>query len=90
MIDPKFFNMVSQFAHALLGSTLVFGTLLLAPHYLPVVYAMFLTGTAVKEFWYDYRYEDAATRGSSLLDFACYQGGAVGAYLIYLIVPLPA
>jgi hypothetical protein len=28
-----------------------------------------------KEFWFDYKYEDAATRGSSPLDFAMYQVG---------------
>jgi hypothetical protein len=37
-----------------------------------------------KEFWFDYKYEDAATRGSSVLDFAMYQvGAAVGAAVIY-------
>lgn len=35
----------------------------------------------VKEFWYDYRYEDAKTRGSSLLDFTVYVSGVALAYL---------
>lgn len=30
---------------------------------------------AIKEFWYDEVYEDAATRGSSLLDFSMYALG---------------
>lgn len=28
-----------------------------------------------KEFWFDYKYEDAAQRGSSPLDFSMYQVG---------------
>jgi hypothetical protein len=38
-----------------------------------------------KEFWFDYKYEDAVTRGSSPLDFALYQiGFVVGCLVIYL------
>jgi hypothetical protein len=35
-----------------------------------------------KEFWFDYRYEDAATRGSSPLDFSMYQVGLAFAALV--------
>lgn len=35
-----------------------------------------------KEFWFDYRFEDAATRGSSPLDFAMYQVGLAIAALV--------
>jgi hypothetical protein len=37
---------------------------------------------AAKEFWYDYKYEDAKTRGSSLLDFSMYCVGVALAYLV--------
>lgn len=32
---------------------------------------------AFKEFWWDYHYEDVATRGSSLLDFSMYCVGII-------------
>lgn len=35
-----------------------------------------------KEFWFDYKYEDAATRGSSPLDFAMYNVGMLLALLV--------
>jgi hypothetical protein len=35
-----------------------------------------------KEFWFDYRYEDAATRGSSPLDFSMYNLGLLLAMLV--------
>lgn len=37
---------------------------------------------ALKEFWYDFKYEDAATRGSSLLDFSMYMAGLVLGFFI--------
>ena len=41
-----------------------------------------LGAAAFKEFWWDYQYEDAATRGSSLLDFSMYAAGiALGFFL---------
>lgn len=36
---------------------------------------------APKEFWFDYKYENAATRGSSPLDFSMYQVGMLLALL---------
>lgn len=86
MIDPKFFNFVSQMSHAFLGSTIVLGTLLLWPTHLTAVLVAYALITALKEFWYDYHYEDAITRGSSLLDFVCYQAGAYGALLLWFLL----
>lgn len=41
-----------------------------------------IPAAALKEFWWDYAYEDAATRGSSLLDFSMYLAGlAVGWFI---------
>ena len=37
---------------------------------------------AVKEFWWDENYEDAATRGSNLEDWSYYVAGAAVALLI--------
>lgn len=41
-----------------------------------------VAAAAVKEFWYDYQYEDAATRGSSLLDFSMYMCGIVVGFFL--------
>lgn len=35
-----------------------------------------------KEWWFDFRYENAATRGSSLLDFIMYEVGLALAMLV--------
>ncbi len=82
MIDPKFFNFVSQMAHLLLGSTIVLASVLFVPKDLYLIWVIFTLATAWKEFYYDYHWEDAATRGSSLLDFACYNAGAALTYLV--------
>lgn len=37
--------------------------------------AVGIPAAALKEFWYDEKYEDPATRGSSLLDFSMYMVG---------------
>ncbi len=38
-----------------------------------------------KEFWFDYKYENATQRGSSPLDFSMYQVGLGLAYLMTLL-----
>jgi len=40
-----------------------------------IVTVVGVAAAAIKEFWWDYKYEDAATRGSSLLDFSMYMIG---------------
>ena len=85
-INPSFFNFVSQMSHILCGSTIVFGTLLLFNlHVLIFVLSVYVIVTGVKEFWYDYHYEDAVTRGSSLLDFVMYQTGAFVALGLFIL-----
>lgn len=45
----------------------------------------FLAGVpaaAFKEFYWDYHYEDAVTRGSSLLDFSMYMAGLVVGFFL--------
>ena len=74
-IDPNFFSEVAQNAHMLAGSTVAFCTLALYPLALWYVIAAFAAVTAVKEFWYDQKYENAATRGSNLNDWVHYQIG---------------
>lgn len=41
-----------------------------------------VAAAAFKEFWWDYHHEDAATRGSSLLDFSMYMVGILVAQFV--------
>lgn len=47
------------------------------PHGVIWAFAVGVPAAAIKEFWWDYKYEDAATRGSSLLDFSMYLCGLI-------------
>lgn len=86
MISASFFNFVSQMAHILTGSTLVFGVLFFwGAHPLWYILPAYALVTGVKEFWYDQNYEDPATRGSNLLDFSMYQVGAYAALGLSLL-----
>jgi VanZ family protein len=92
-IDPKFFNMVSQFAHfwTMFGITTItmkigkhthhvlFFTIV--PLVLQVIYA------AWHEFWYDPTHENPATRGSDLEDFAFLVGGALMGIAVEIALP---
>ena len=86
VIDPKFFNFVSQIAHffATYGIVLTLGkfwhwTGIAVGAALCVVYA------AVHEFWYDPRYENPVTRGSDLEDFLFLVAGVAGAVVVFVI-----
>lgn len=84
MIPNSTFNFVAQMTHVLGGSLLT-----LAPVYLfgdeSLIYSVpiVLVIAAFKEFYIDYKYEDADTRGSSLLDFIMY---CVGICVTLLLV----
>ncbi|MGH9700966.1 MAG: hypothetical protein ACRD52_16115 [Candidatus Acidiferrales bacterium] len=86
VIDPKFFDMVSQIAHFSTMYALVFsigkfwqwrGVMIAA--ILCVIYA------AVHEFWYDPRYENPVTRGSDLEDFLFLVAGVAAAIIVFAI-----
>lgn len=47
-----------------------------------IAFAVGIPAAAFKEFYWDYKYEDAATRGSSLLDFSMYMAGLVVGFFI--------
>jgi hypothetical protein len=73
MINPTTFNTVSQISHALGGAfAMVCGAFLFGPHSLLYIGPAFVIYAAAKEFWYDFQYESAAVRGSSLEDFLFY------------------
>lgn len=86
VIDPKFFNFVSQVAHFFTTCAIVLtfsrfwhwkGIAVAAP--LCVVYA------AIHEFWFDPRYENPVTRGSDVEDFVFLVAGVAAAVGIYAI-----
>src|ERR1035437_8058287 len=70
VIDPKFFNLVSQFAHffAMYALTFTAGKFW---HWrgIELVGGLCVLYAAIKEFWFDARYENQLTRGSDLEDF---------------------
>ena len=77
-ISPDMFNLVSQNAHWLFGSWAT-----LVPVYLWGNYTLYYTipilllFVLIKEAWYDEKYENKATRGSSLLDAVMYILGII-------------
>jgi ABC-type dipeptide/oligopeptide/nickel transport system permease component len=78
MTDQAFANMAAQIAHALAGYAAVLTLVLLGvPHAVVVACVIVTLYALVKEFWWDYKYEDAVTRGSSLEDFVFYIVGLI-------------
>lgn len=87
-ISPEFFNDVAQNGHLLAGSTVALTPLAFYQPALWYVIGIFVILTAVKEFWYDQHYEDAATRGSNLNDWVHYQlGWVIPVAIFYSIQP---
>ena len=82
----KMFKFVAQTAHFFFGSTV--GLLPLAINHavwLTYLAPAFVVITAVKEFWYDEKYETPDIRQSSLLDFAMYNLGLLGPVIYWLV-----
>ena len=87
MIDNKTFNEVSQLGHFAGGAAIVlaFGV---ARHVAPwpvYGFVLVLVLAAIKEFWYDEKFETTEVRGSSGEDFLFYMVGA-GAALLFSIL----
>jgi hypothetical protein len=85
-ITPKLFNSISQNAHMLCGSTVVFGSILLF-HVKSLYYILpaYMIITGIKEFYYDQHFESKEVRGSNMEDWTFYQLGWVLAVMIYWI-----
>ncbi len=86
MADPSL-NTVSQFAHAGVAYSITLSLLMALGltalwWFLPIAVGL----AAWKEFWYDYKYETAEVRGSSLEDFSFYMSGIVGAILFFMVL----
>lgn len=85
-IDPREFEMVAQLSHFGWGVAVVLaGWTLGGETAMVVVGALWVLYAAVKEFWYDEKYERPVVRGSSGLDFTVEVVGAlVGMSLVWL------
>lgn len=86
VIDPKFFNLVSQIAHfaATYAIVLTVGKFW---HWTGITVAacLCIAYAAVHEFWYDPRYENPVTRGSDLEDFLFLFAGVADAVVVFAI-----
>lgn len=74
MIDVKTFNRVAQLSHFAWGAMILFaaGTFHASVLILFIIAFVCAVTAAVKEFWYDEKYETPDERGSSREDFAFY------------------
>lgn len=84
MIDDKTANTWAQNAHWAGGLAWVFGSIVLFGFSWWFVVGA-VVATAIKEFWYDYRFETVDERGSSLQDFLFYQLGIWVAVISYFV-----
>jgi hypothetical protein len=85
MTDAQLDNVFFQAGHAL-GGYVVPTTLALfhVHHWLIISIVGVMLSAAVKEFYIDQNYEDAATRGSNLEDFSFYIVGlAIGIFVCW-------
>lgn len=81
-ISPKEFNMVSQLSHFAWGMLVVtIPVMFHAAHALAWIIPLWVGYSAIKEFWYDEKYENPSVRGSSLEDFCFQQSWIVGIIL---------
>jgi hypothetical protein len=86
-IDPKTFNQVAQLGHFAGGAAITLATVVLwHNYYAPFAGASIVAlAAAVKEFWFDERFESAEVRGSSAEDFFLYLLGAGAAAIVALV-----
>ena len=86
VIDPKFFNLVSQIAHFFTTYAVTFTVgKFLGWRGIAVAGAILVIYAAAHEFWYDPKYENPLTRGSDLEDFLFLVGGVAVACIMYAI-----
>ena len=77
-VSKFIWTFTAQASHLMAGYLVVSKTKQYGGHKAAWIVAGIGTAAAAfKEFYWDYRYEDVETRGSSLLDFAMYMTGIV-------------
>jgi len=86
VIDLKTFDRVSQSSHWLGGAFALIGSVYLFGEDCKIFAGVIiLVLAAVKEFWYDYKFETSEVRGSSLKDFLFYVLGVATGFAMILI-----
>lgn len=83
MNDPTF-DTVAQSAHVWFGGWIVYTFALWTSAWIGA--AAVLLFAAVKEFWYDEKYESVYVRGSGWRDFAFYALGAVATAALLAVI----
>ena len=83
-IDPKTFDRVAQSAHFFSGVCFGFFPSYFGIGLWPTIF-FWLVCFAMKEFWYDEKYEPPAVRGSSLKDFLVQTLGLAVGVGIYVV-----
>ena len=78
----------SQNFHVCGGISAVLVACMFGTYGVLVGYGILLVFAAIKEFWYDFNYETALVRGSSLEDFMHYELGGVLGVILHFVVPL--
>jgi len=85
MTDAQLQNIFDQIGHFLGAYSVVLTIFIFHVPYWLYISALGVTIWAIgKEFWYDEHYEDAAVRGSSLLDFTFYMVGLAAGIAVCL------
>jgi hypothetical protein len=80
LIPTSNYNLVAQLSHVGWGLAIVFGgKVIFHGNWYLLLAALWIVFNAVKEGWYDQRYEDAEMRGNSWEDFSFAAGSAVAA-----------
>lgn len=91
IIEPKEFDKVAQLSHFAWGAMVVF-LAAIAGHPIPslpfYVGGLWIVYSAVKEFWYDEKYETPIVRGNSMLDFVVASAGVLFATGVLLLSKL--
>jgi hypothetical protein len=85
-VDQKTFDTVAQLSHVGWGVFFVFApkVLFAGKTYLYIM-GLWIVYAAIKEFWYDNKYETPVVRGSSLKDFLFQAGSSVVAFLLLVL-----
>jgi hypothetical protein len=82
-VNKFIWSFTGQAAHAMAGYIAVSKARQYGGHQWAAIATGIVIAAAIyKEFFWDYHFEDAATRGSSLLDFAMYMVGIAAGWIV--------
>jgi hypothetical protein len=85
-VDERTFNLISQLGHFAGGLAVVFGSYSFWGWHGALISILVLAGlVAIKEFWWDNKYESVEVRGSNFLDWSMWMVGAAVALVLVFI-----